>query len=59
LTISALNPADTRTLTVEYYGEADNAVMKAIGPFLAVFIIGGLHLQQFIRHLVIKDIRRG
>jgi hypothetical protein len=42
LLISALTAAETRTLTINYYGEPDNAIMKAIGPFLAVLIIGGL-----------------
>lgn len=42
LLISALAAADSRTLTVEYYGEDENVVMKALGPFLPVLIIGGL-----------------
>lgn len=44
LLVSALNAADTRTLSVEYYADSDNAVMQAIGPFLGVLIIGGLAL---------------
>jgi anti-sigma-K factor RskA len=44
LLVSALNAATTRTLTVEYYADTDSTVMNAIGPFLAVLIIGGLAL---------------
>jgi hypothetical protein len=42
LLLSALTAAQSRTITVNYYGEVDNAVMTAIGPFLGVLIIGGL-----------------
>ena len=42
LEVSGLTASETRTLTVNYYGETANAVMKAIGGFLAVLIIGGL-----------------
>jgi hypothetical protein len=44
LLISALNAGDTRTLAVEYYADLEDTVMKAIGPFLAFLIIGGLAL---------------
>jgi anti-sigma-K factor RskA len=42
LLISALNADTSRTITLEYYGETDNEVMQAIGPFLNFLIIGGL-----------------
>lgn len=42
LLISALQAGKTRTISVRYYGLPDDNVMKAIGPFLAVLIIGGL-----------------
>lgn len=41
LEVLALNPATLRTLTVEYYAETDDTVMRAIGPFLPVLIFGG------------------
>jgi hypothetical protein len=41
LTVSALNANDTRTLTVRYYAETDDTVMRALGPFLSVLIFGG------------------
>jgi hypothetical protein len=44
LLVSALNPSATHTLSVNYYAEAEGDVIRAVGPFLAVFIIGGLLL---------------
>ena len=41
LLISALNANDSRTLTIEYYAETDDTVMRALGPFLSVLIFGG------------------
>ncbi len=40
--ISALDAATTRTLTINYYAETDNTVLQVVGPFLSLFIIGGL-----------------
>jgi len=42
LLISALDASETRTLTLVYYAETGNTVMRAIGPFLAILVIGGL-----------------
>lgn len=42
LLISALDASTTRTITVNYFGETDSLVMKAIGPFLGFLIVGGL-----------------
>ena len=42
LLVSGLVPASTRTLVVNYYAETESAVMRAIGPFLNILIIGGL-----------------
>ncbi len=42
LTVAGLHAGITRTLAVHYYGETDSTVMKAIGPFVGVLIIGGL-----------------
>ena len=41
LLVSALNASDLRTLTIEYYAETDDTVMRALGPFLSVLIFGG------------------
>ena len=41
LLISGLEADKTRTLTVNYYAETDNDVMRVLGPFLGVLIIGG------------------
>lgn len=41
LQIAGLNDDATRTLTIAYYGETDSDVMRVIGPFLGVLIIGG------------------
>ena len=40
--LSGLNPSSSRTLTIEYYGETSSDVMRIIGPFLGVLLIGGL-----------------
>ncbi len=42
LLVSGLNDDASRTLTLSYYGETDSDVMRVIGPFAAVLIIGGL-----------------
>lgn len=42
LVIAGLLPNESRTLTIRYYGETDSPVMRVIGPFLGVLIIGGL-----------------
>jgi hypothetical protein len=41
LDITGLAASTTRNLTVNYYAETDDTVMRALGPFLAVLIIGG------------------
>lgn len=41
LQVEGLNDDATRTLTISYYGETDSDVMRAIGPFLGLLIIGG------------------
>ena len=40
LLVSGLNDDASRTLTINYYGETDNDVMRVIGPFLGVGVIG-------------------
>jgi len=42
LLVTGLNDDATRTLTVNYYAETDSVVMRVLGPFLSVLIIGGL-----------------
>ena len=42
LLVSGLNDDSSRTLTIGYYGETDSDVLRVIGPFLGVLIIGGL-----------------
>lgn len=42
LLVSALNPSATHTLAVNYYADSENSAIKAIGPFLALLIFGGL-----------------
>jgi len=42
LTVSGLLPSQTRTLTIEYYAETEDPVMRVIGPFLAFFIFFGV-----------------
>lgn len=41
LLVSGLSANNTRTLTVNYYAETDDNVMRVLGPFLGVLIIGG------------------
>ncbi len=41
LLISDLADNTTRTLTVHYYAETDDTVMRALGPFLGILIFGG------------------
>lgn len=42
LEIAGLDDDLTRTLTIVYYGETDQEIMRIIGPFLGILIIGGL-----------------
>lgn len=42
LEVTGLVASDTRVLTVAYYAETDDRVMRILGPFLAVLIFGGL-----------------
>ncbi len=42
LLISGLNDDASRTLTVKYYAETDSTVMRTLGPFLTILIMGGL-----------------
>jgi hypothetical protein len=42
LLVSGLNDDSSRTLTIQYYGETDSDVLRIIGPFLGVLVIGGL-----------------
>jgi hypothetical protein len=42
LAVAGLEASTSRTLTISYYGETDQSVMRVIGPFLGVLIIGGL-----------------
>lgn len=42
LNIVGLADGTTRNLTLTYYGESDQSIMRIIGPFLGFFIIGGL-----------------
>lgn len=42
LEITGLAASDTRVLTVAYYAETDDRVMRILGPFLAVLIFGGI-----------------
>jgi hypothetical protein len=42
LLVAGLDDDNSRTLTVSYYGETDSDVMRVLGPFLGVLIIGGL-----------------
>ena len=42
LEITGLEASTSRTLTLSYYGETDDSVMRIIGPFLGFLIIGGL-----------------
>lgn len=40
LLVSALNPNTSRTLTINYYAETDDTVMRVLGPFLPFLIFG-------------------
>ena len=42
LLVTGLGALDTRVLTVNYYAETDDTVMRILGPFLFVLIFGGL-----------------
>jgi hypothetical protein len=42
LNIGGLNDDANRTLTIIFDGETDDSVMRVLGPFLAVLIIGSL-----------------
>jgi hypothetical protein len=42
LAVAGLEASTSRTLTISYYGETDQSVMRVIGPFLGFLIIGGL-----------------
>jgi hypothetical protein len=42
LLISGLNDDSSRTFTISYYGETDSDVMRIVGPFVGVLLIGGL-----------------
>ncbi len=59
LTIAGLNDDSSRTLTVSYYGETDQEVMRVIGPFLGIFIIGGLVVLLIWEVFAGKKRRRG
>jgi len=41
LVLAGLNPASVHTITINYLAETDDSVMRVLGPFLAVLIIGG------------------
>jgi len=47
LLLAALNPSETHTITVEYYAETESTVIRAVGPFLGVLVIGALILVIF------------
>ena len=40
--LSSLDPANNRTITVNYYAETDDTVMRVLGPFLAILIFGSI-----------------
>lgn len=40
LEVSGLSANQTRTLSVAYYAETEDVVMRAIGPFLPILIFG-------------------
>jgi anti-sigma-K factor RskA len=42
LLVSGLDDDLTRNLSVNYYAETDDDVMRVLGPFLGALIIGGL-----------------
>ena len=41
LFIAALTASESRALTIVYYSEIDDTIMRIIGPFLAFIIFGG------------------
>ncbi len=41
LTVGGLAASATRTLTVDYTSETEDAEMRLIGPFLGVLVLGG------------------
>lgn len=42
LLVSALDANTSHRLTLNYYAESENTVLRVIGPFLALLIFGGL-----------------
>ncbi len=42
LLVTNLNPSETVSLSIRYYAETDDEVMRILGPFLAFLIFGGL-----------------
>ncbi len=48
LLVSALDAATTHTLGVNFYAETDSTVLRAVGPFLGILIIGGLIMLIFM-----------
>ena len=48
LLVSALNPSETHTLAVNFYAETESSVIKVVGPFLSLLIIGGLIVLIFM-----------
>jgi len=42
LLVSGLEESKTHTLSVEYYAETDDEVMRVLGPFLNFLIFGGV-----------------
>jgi len=41
LVLAGLNPSSAHTITINYLAETDDSIMRVLGPFLAVLIIGG------------------
>lgn len=41
LTLGPVGASGTRYITVRYYAETDDTVMRVLGPFLSVLIFGG------------------
>lgn len=41
LVLAGLNPSAVHTITISYYSETDDNIMRVVGPFLGVLIIGG------------------
>jgi hypothetical protein len=42
LTVSGLDDSNSRTISINYYAETDDDVMRVLGPFLVILIFGGL-----------------